>query len=120
MNDMQNDSKQTESAGAVSSTRAACRDVLTEGYPPNWMRVVLMVSPDGKEAYAIGGDRAPGDGDRIFYGYEHVRKWLHAYNNPPLPWWRKDRHGWPIETFKGKPVKSAMRLICQNIRKMMG
>lgn len=36
-----------------------------------------------------------------------------------LPWWRKDAQGWPIETFKGKPVKSAIRIICQNIRKVI-
>lgn len=36
-----------------------------------------------------------------------------------LPWWRKDALGWPIETFKGKPVKSAIRIICQNIRKVI-
>jgi hypothetical protein len=31
----------------------------------------------------------------------------------------KDALGWPIETFKGKPVKSAIRIICQNIRKVI-
>jgi len=36
-----------------------------------------------------------------------------------LPWWRKDSLGWPIETFKEKPVKSAIRIICQNIRKVI-
>jgi hypothetical protein len=35
-----------------------------------------------------------------------------------LPWWRKDALGWPIETFKGNPVKSVMRIVCQNIRKL--
>lgn len=37
-----------------------------------------------------------------------------------LPWWRKDRYGWPIETYIGKPVKSAIRILCQNIRKITG
>jgi hypothetical protein len=36
-----------------------------------------------------------------------------------LPWWRKDALGWPIEIFKSKPVKSAIRIICQNIRKVI-
>jgi hypothetical protein len=36
-----------------------------------------------------------------------------------LPWWRKDALGWPIETFKCKPVQSAIRIICQNIRKVI-
>lgn len=41
-------------------------------------------------------------------------------NHLPKRWWRKDKHGWPIETFKGKPVKSAVRIIFQNIRKLTG
>lgn len=36
-----------------------------------------------------------------------------------LPWWRKDALGWPIETFAGKPVKSALRIIYQNVRKVI-
>ena len=36
-----------------------------------------------------------------------------------LSWWRKDALGWPIETFKEQPVKSATRIICQNIRKVL-
>ena len=36
-----------------------------------------------------------------------------------LPWWRKDALGWPIETFAGKPAKSALRIICQNVRKVI-
>lgn len=37
-----------------------------------------------------------------------------------LPWWRKDKLGWPIETFKGRPLLSLIRIICQNIRKLTG
>jgi len=37
-----------------------------------------------------------------------------------LPWWRKDKLGWPIETFRGHPFHSFIRLICQNIRKITG
>lgn len=37
-----------------------------------------------------------------------------------LPWWRKDSNGWPIETFKGRPVSSFIRIACQNIRKITG
>ena len=36
-----------------------------------------------------------------------------------LPWYRKDKLGWPIETFKNKPVKSFIRLVLQNIRKII-
>ena len=34
--------------------------------------------------------------------------------------WRTDKHGWPIETYIGKPVKSAVRIIIQNVRKVTG
>ncbi len=37
-----------------------------------------------------------------------------------LPWYLKDSLGWPIETFKGRPVTSFLRIICQNIRKVTG
>jgi hypothetical protein len=35
------------------------------------------------------------------------------------PWYRKDKYGWPIETYKGKPFKSFVKIICQNIRKII-
>ena len=36
-----------------------------------------------------------------------------------LPWYRKDKLGWPIETFNDKPFKSFVRLFLQNIRKVI-
>jgi len=45
---------------------------------------------------------------------------LAARIDAAMPWWRKDKHGWPIETYLGKPVKSAVRIIFQNIRKVTG
>lgn len=33
------------------------------------------------------------------------------------PWWRKDRHGWPIEYITGRPVRNFVRTILQNVRK---
>lgn len=36
-----------------------------------------------------------------------------------LPWYRRDRHGWPIERIRGRPLTSFMRLLCQNIRKLL-
>lgn len=36
-----------------------------------------------------------------------------------LHWWRKDSLGWPIETFKGRPISSFIRIVCQNIRKVL-
>lgn len=37
-----------------------------------------------------------------------------------LPWWRTDGLAWPIETYRGRPVRSALRAVCQNIRKVTG
>ena len=37
-----------------------------------------------------------------------------------LPWWRKDKYGWPIETVKDHLIKSGVRILCQNIRKITG
>jgi hypothetical protein len=36
-----------------------------------------------------------------------------------IPWWRKDSLGYPIETYKGKPVKSFFRIVIQNLRKLI-
>jgi hypothetical protein len=45
--------------------------VSEEGYPSDWARVVLMVSPKG-EMHAIGGDREPGEGDTPYIGLERI------------------------------------------------
>lgn len=89
----------------------------TESYPKDWVRVTLMVSPAG-EMHAIDGDRAEGDprDDLPYIGLERIK----ARYSRPLSWWRKDRYGWPIETFVGKPVKSALRIFFQNVRKLTG
>ena len=42
------------------------------------------------------------------------------FHNTKLPWYKKDRLGWPITTFKNKPIKSVLRIIVQNIRKVIG
>lgn len=36
-----------------------------------------------------------------------------------LPWYKKDRYGWPIEVYKGKPIKSFIRIIFKNFRKII-
>jgi|688.fasta_scaffold1347136_2 hypothetical protein len=36
-----------------------------------------------------------------------------------LPWYRKDKLGWPIETSENKPIRSFIRLVLQNIRKFI-
>lgn len=37
-----------------------------------------------------------------------------------LPWWQKDKYGWPIEIMLNRPVANCLRIICQNIRKVTG
>lgn len=37
-----------------------------------------------------------------------------------LHWWRKDKDGWPIETVKGHPFSAFIRIVCQNLRKLVG
>jgi len=37
-----------------------------------------------------------------------------------LPWWRKDRLGWPIEKIRGGWFTNLLRLAIQNVRKMTG
>jgi hypothetical protein len=32
-----------------------------------------------------------------------------------LPWYRKDKFGWPIETVKGKPIDNFIRFIIHGI-----
>lgn len=49
---------------------------------------------------------------------EESQKELELTKIDMLPWWRKDKLGWPITTFKNKPVKSAVRIILQNIKKL--
>ena len=34
------------------------------------------------------------------------------------PWWRKDRHGYPIEYVKGRWFSNLVRTVCQNLRKI--
>jgi hypothetical protein len=43
-----------------------------EGYPKDWVRVTLAVSPSAKEIYALDGDREEGDGDTPYIGYERI------------------------------------------------
>jgi len=37
-----------------------------------------------------------------------------------IPWYRRDKYGWPIERITGKPFKSFVRMVFQNIRKITG
>lgn len=94
----------------------------TDGTSDGWHRITLMVSPDGNDFRSIDGDYAPNP-----YGQDQapiadgiVRKWYRAYQSRRLPWWRRDNHGWPIERYMGRPVKSFVRMVCQNIRKITG
>ncbi len=44
-----------------------------EGYPDDWARVELIVSPNGL-AHAISGDRTPGEGDQPYIGLERIKQ----------------------------------------------
>ncbi len=37
-----------------------------------------------------------------------------------MAWYRKDKYGWPIELYKGRPITNFIRIVCQNIRKITG
>lgn len=51
-----------------------------------------------------------------------VKHRIRVWNTPAkkLPWWRTDEWGFPIETYKGRPIRSAIRILIQNIRKITG
>ena len=36
-----------------------------------------------------------------------------------IPWWRKDRRGWPIVICKNSPIQNALRYIIQNVKKLI-
>jgi len=36
-----------------------------------------------------------------------------------FPRWKKDKYGWPIETYISRPFKSFIRIVFQNIRKLL-
>jgi hypothetical protein len=38
--------------------------------------------------------------------------------NNKLPWWRKDKLGWPIAKFPGRPFLSFISIIVQNVKKL--
>lgn len=40
------------------------------------------------------------------------------FDRVPAPW-MMDPNGWPIERFKGKPIKSFVRVVLQNVRKII-
>ncbi len=37
-----------------------------------------------------------------------------------LPWYMKDKYGWPIERPIDRPIFSFVRVVVQNIRKVIG
>ena len=37
-----------------------------------------------------------------------------------MKWWQKDRFGYPIETVLGHQAKNFLRIVLQNIRKVVG
>jgi hypothetical protein len=51
---------------------AGARPEKVENYIPGWVRLELMVSPEG-EMHAIGGERGPGEGDTPYIGLERIK-----------------------------------------------
>jgi len=47
-----------------------------------------------------------------------IQKELESQKIKLLPWWRKDKLGWPIETVKGRYVSNFIRIVMMNIRKL--
>jgi hypothetical protein len=45
---------------------------------------------------------------------------LGGVSNMIAPWWRKDKYGYPIEIWEGRPFKSGLRIFIQNCRKIIG
>lgn len=41
------------------------------------------------------------------------------FDRVPAPW-LMDKQGFPIKQFKGKPIRSFIRVVLQNIRKLTG
>lgn len=82
-----------------------CIKTGAESYPANWKHCIIHLNPSTGEMHS--------DGDHS------VRNWIQERMQPShIPWWRKDKFGWQIETYKGKRFKSFVRIVFQNIRKL--
>ena len=66
-------------AGSAAPQPAEAPQDGVEGYPPDWVRLVLAVSPTG-EFHALGGAQVPGDprADRPYIGLERFKKRMAA------------------------------------------
>ncbi len=76
-----------------------------------------------KELQEYLDSHTPGQLRAELFKREHLQKIDDGGGLVPLSrlsWWRKDRFGWPIETYKDRPFKSFVRLVFQNIRKVTG
>lgn len=60
-----------------------------EGYPPDWVHLHLMVAPNG-EQHAVGGDRAPGEGDMPYIGFERMQADYNRHRDADLAQLRAD------------------------------
>jgi hypothetical protein len=36
-----------------------------------------------------------------------------------LPWYMLDKDGWPIERIIGRPIQNVLRIVIQNIKKLL-
>ena len=96
---------------------------ISESYCKGWNKIILMISPNGDDCHAIGGDYAPNPNgcDQSPIAFDFVKKWINDSNElkrNKIPWYLKDKYGWPIEFIKGK--NKFWRILFQNFRKITG
>ena len=77
----------------------------------------FSMSDMGGDCHLWYGDGYSKPVDCGFIGHD-VRKPAITHVVRPLPWYLKDKDGWPIEFQRGKG--RIVRIICQNIRKVTG
>lgn len=77
----------------------------------------FSISDMGGDCHLRHGDGYSKPTDCGLIGHD-VRKAKVEHITRPLSWYLKDKYGWPIEFQIGKG--RAIRIICQNIRKVTG
>jgi hypothetical protein len=71
---------------------------IAERYPKDWVRLDLIVAPDG-QYHAIGGDREMGTGDTPYVGLERInqRLFVTRHDVPAEDQWPYEADGCPTE-----------------------
>lgn len=76
-------------------TKPESQTAKNEGYPDDWKRAIVIVSPDGRQVHAIGGDSAPKshpDDEDIYPAFELLQKRMakQTFLNADQVAWIKD------------------------------